>query len=510
MLTKTKRLIALSCFTLLSGSIALANNAQPWSRKQYSSCINLTSQLEQREKTANITVAKDQLHTKPAKINTSTNYFSKYENKQHTLLLIQTPAAHGLNIKNTKTITRIKLPKYWTNIEHFIINESHLFITAKEKEKSIILIYTIDKTKILPFKTFQISGTIKAIHQAKENLFFLLEKKLEKADLQRLIKQQGESPDLLPTVHTSTSYGLKNQLLDQAQCKKISYNFSNPKQTSFFTLIQLQTNALEQTPKINYFLGNLQEVSFGENYLYFLSSDENKNTTSIARFFRDPKLTLEKTETQTGTLFAANSTMSIWDELNSMLKNRNSHTLNKRKNENLKTIQLQIASNQKENPEFQSVIFWDKSFKLYDPQNQTFQLFSLDNGKSDWKVYNITKDQKAILYIDDASNIAKVQELLSKKANQIKQIWREPKNANLFLLLETKDQKPLLKSYSAANLKAEKPGFKREYSKLKTSYTIKSIEAFPFRTAVEIWDYLDIFLTDQPKQTKVISLQKRK
>lgn len=344
MFIKTKKLITLTSMLLFSASITLANSQQHSTRKSYTSCINLTTQLEKRTTSANIPQVSDQLSFKKAETKKSEKYLSLYNQNKHSIMLVQTPSSHGLNIKNTKTMSNIKLPKHWENIEHFIINDNYLFISAQEKKETIILIYTIDKNKILPLKTFQVSGNIKRIHQSKENLFFLLEKKLQKADIMNIIKQQGENPHLLPKITSSTSYRLKPQLLDQAQCKKIDYHFSKNNQASFFTLINLQTNALEQMPKINYFLGNIDEASFAQDYLYLLSTNPKENHIQIARFFREPKLAREKSEILTGNLLAENAVETEKNSLKILIQNSNNYILSKRENEKITQIPLEKSS----------------------------------------------------------------------------------------------------------------------------------------------------------------------
>lgn len=521
-------LILFLVFSLFNGAFSADESK---TREPVQSCNALTNSLQTFLKSNQELASDVEFSTsffQPG-ISTSQNYTSLYQD--HSLLIIKNTAP---NLSSTKLISRIKLPKSRRSIQHHILEGDLLIIAAQTQSWSQILRYQIQNDKINNIKNLTFSAPVLTISTMNQKLLILTQTWFSRNDLAKLAKHQKAE-----NLHTLT---LNNDLLSETwtnltpSCKDIQTQFLTGIIPSLTTLTIFDLDAIEKTPEINYYLWNISQIFFGQDYLFFaknldkqainckdcISTAEGKQTTLLQRFTLEPRLHLTENALLSGHLVSFSQ------------KSINSPNL----------LQIQTSGNTKQ---FSLTNFDHKFTKLATNQilTRTQHDFSqLITGQNSLILANsdqtellvlpakpssphISKDPKADFLVQSSKGISllhsqKTTEGLTLQLSPLTfsgatseiHISKTPTSAlmrnpsqRLLSFFTQENEKPTLQVYGISDQGQIKHRFSRNYSKLAQTPHFHSFSSENNLAIVAFKEYLDLFTLSSPKKTKLLKLK---
>lgn len=168
-----------------------------------------------------------------------------------------------------------------------------------------MLIYTLDDNGVKPLKFFELPGALMQAKIFSEKMILLTSKPFTSASAQQLVRKHGEAIEVMPYVTSGLKYGLATGTNTTfAKCQDISYQLDGEAGLSMITAFSLNLNAIEKAPEISYYLGRVEEIGFGQDFLFFgknlsnqsLSCSDCSHMSSgdqrllLQRFAIDPKI----------------------------------------------------------------------------------------------------------------------------------------------------------------------------------------------------------------------------
>lgn len=257
-------LIFLSTF-FISTSFAQNSSAD---RSMYSSCLAMTNHLQSYLKQQkNLTPSSGtQIDFRWKEVPTSASYLSLLQWKKILILKQE-------NTQDTKMIARIHLPSHRSNIQHQVLDSQQLIISANTQSGSQVLRYHITWTKLKKIKNLTFSTPVIAIRAMQQKLLFLSEQSLSKAQLIELSKNQKAQSLFTLNIDQDEETNTGSSL--SPSCKQIQYGIFASSTPQLLTITIFDQEAIDKIPETNYYLWSIDQLFFGQDYLFFAKNLKN-------------------------------------------------------------------------------------------------------------------------------------------------------------------------------------------------------------------------------------------
>lgn len=217
-----------------------ANTSSQQDRKEVKSCIDLSNQLKKLisnphfdSTITNFPKNKNPLIDQGQPIFSSSTFFTDYDEKKQHLTIIKGPKDTKnslIDFNKAKKIAKFQLPNDFQELEILFFKEEMLILSANHFPKggnpeTIVLFYGIKNDKLSPIHFFRQSGKKIKREIINEKLYLITETPFNKAQVESLIKKDGDLPSLFPKTSEGLSYGLKLSDEHQAKCQDFKYLF---------------------------------------------------------------------------------------------------------------------------------------------------------------------------------------------------------------------------------------------------------------------------------------------
>lgn len=293
-----------------------ANTSSQQDRKEVKSCIDLSNQLKKLisnphfdSTITNFPKNKNPLIDQGQPIFSSSTFFTDYDEKKQHLTIIKGPKDTKnslIDFNKAKKIAKFQLPNDFQELEILFFKEEMLILSANHFPKggnpeTIVLFYEIKNDKLSPIHFFRQSGKKIKREIINEKLYLITETPFNKAQVESLIKKDGDLPSLFPKTSEGLSYGLKLSDEHQAKCQDFKYLFwPQARIPQMWSIIVSDLNNLEAAKERFYLLGNFTNFQFSKDFLY--TSSKRWTEQSLAqRFSLEPKINYQKSELLSGT-----------------------------------------------------------------------------------------------------------------------------------------------------------------------------------------------------------------
>ena len=518
-------LILFSIFSLFNGTFSADLT---W--ENYNSCIEFSTSLQTFLKN-NKDFAQDSGFSAPffsAETNLSSSYTSLLQD--HSILIIKNTAP---NLTSTNLIARIKLPKSRKSIQHRILDGDLLLLSVQNQSWSQVLRYQIQNDKIKNIKNLTFSAPIQTISTMNQKLLILSQTWFTRNELSKLAKHQAV--ENLPTLNIAEN-ALSTGLTLSPSCKDIQYQLLTGFSPKFTSISIFDLDTPKKAPELNYYLGNIDQLFFGQDYLFFAKNLKNQifncencissaswsQTTLLQRFTLEPRLHPTENALLSGNLLSF-SQKSI--NTPNILLVQNSGNTKQLSLANFDTKFSKLATHQilaRTQGNFSQLITGQNSLILANndqseilplPASQSTPSISLD-PKSDFLVHS----SKGISLL----HTSKTSEGLTLELNpltfsgtqttmQISQIPSSPllRNSDKKLLsfFSEKGNKPILHTYLITEQGKIKHHLSRYYSKLLQTPHFHSFSIVNDLAIIAFKEYLDLFALSSPTKAKLLKLK---
>lgn len=133
-----------------------------------------------------------------------------------------------------------------------------------------MLIYTLDDNGVKPLKFFELPGALMQAKIFSEKMILLTSNPFSSVSAQQLVRQHGEAIEVMPYVTSGLKYGLATGTTTTfAKCQDIAHQLEGAAGLSMITALSINLNAIEKAPEISYYLGRVEEIGFGQDFLFF-------------------------------------------------------------------------------------------------------------------------------------------------------------------------------------------------------------------------------------------------
>ncbi|RKW25488.1 hypothetical protein D8B45_00490 [Candidatus Gracilibacteria bacterium] len=512
----------------------------------YRSCIDLTTSLKKylasSELSARLLKSNYAKSDKNPLINqqiTSQTYFSYLDKNQQLLYLFkgaQESKTNTVNIAIPTLLAKFHLPKSRKHIQTFFYQDKKLIISAEENQNSLIAIYTIEDKSFKPLKYYKMSGPFKQAQLVGDKFYLITQKQTTKDSLEALLKANGEDNNFFPKLEQAIKYGLKTTIISQATCQKIAHNITDGELPNLTSLAIFNLNSLDTEPEIKHFLGQLNHIAIGPEYLYFLKPHNNTDITCkncsqkaegsgektlIQGFSLDPKLYQSNNAILSGTLLSSKNYLTedfkleipLYQTSGKMKQYRILQADNKlstftttilaETGSNYQNITKESGSYQLSNDETTLIITQNKNqYLLPTSERRKNQLFTLGNN-----LIKIQNTNNAITITNNEIGQSKGETLLSlNNAELLDNIYRNSEQ-KILSLITRENGKTTLRGYDLGDPKEAKLLFKRTYpvlSNLKHLDLYINMEKYTVLIAQGIADF---FVTRNHTLTKTIKIK---
>ena len=518
-------LILFSVFSLFNGTFSADLT---W--KNYNSCIDFSSSLQTFLKN-NKDLVQESGFSAPF-FSDETSLSSTYTSllQDHSILIIKNTAP---NLTSTNLIARIKLPKSRKSIQHRILDGDLLLLSVQNQSWSQVLRYQIQNDKIKNIKNLTFSTPIQTISTMNQKLLILSQTWFTRNELSKLAKHQAV--ENLPTLNITENV-LSTGLTLSPSCKDLQYQLLTGFSPKFTSISIFDLDAPEKAPELDYYLGNIDQLFFGQDYLFFaknlknqtfncencISSASGSQTTLLQRFTLEPRLHLTENALLSGNLLSF-SQKSI--NTPNILLVQNSGNTKQLSLANFDAKFSKLATHQilaRTQSNFSQLITGQNSLILANndqseilplPASQSTPSISLD-PKSDFLVHS----SKGISLL----HTSKISEGLTVELNpltfsgtqttmQISQIPSSPllRNSDKKLLsfFSEKDNKPILHTYLITEEGQIKHHLSRNYSRLSQTPHFHLFSIVNDLAIIAFKEYLDLFALSSPTKTKLLKLK---
>lgn len=293
--------------------------AQSWKKydwQEISSCIDFNKQLKQLLKNKNLKEENYKVQNYQQSFfdlgkdtATSTAFFTIYDEKTHTLILVQGPKNTEtalVSFEYVKKIAKFRLPKSFSQVATQFFWEQFLIITAvnqyDEKKESLVLIYEITHGKVKPVHAFSQTGELVKTQLQNNKLYIVTVDDIAKTTIENIVKHKIPETTIFPLLNQGLAYGLPMTGAKTGMCRGLKYFFDDklPKVWSFL-VIDLN-NPLQEKEYYPLFW-NFEEFVFSDDFLY-TSQTTNDQWTLIQRFLLEPKINYQKSIILSGNLLS--------------------------------------------------------------------------------------------------------------------------------------------------------------------------------------------------------------
>lgn len=515
-------------FFIFSSAFAQQNSSD---RTYYSSCLDLTNQLQKYLKQhKNLTTNSGvQIDFREKEIAVSNEYMSLLNGKK--LLILK-----GDYAKQSDLIARIHLPKSRADIQHHILDSNTLLVSARTETWSIILRYQINWKSIKKIKKLTFSSPVIAIRTMHQKILVLTKTFPSKTDLIQIAKNQ--KPQSLFTLDIDVDPKLGSGSSLSPTCKQLQYGLLSEKSPQLLTISIFDQDAIDKTPEINYYLWDVEQIFFGQDYIFFANNLKNQeinckdciHTASWGHIVLIQKHTLEPR------LHQSEKALLNWELLTMKPKSANTPLfLLSQKSGNIKQYQIaffdskfsKIEKNEiiaRSSEDFSQLLTNKKSLLLTNhdqssllsiPQTESTELIK-KNKKSDLILH--FPSEILILKTEKSENSFKItlinpntwQTLWEKTVSHMpnSNLLRDTKN-QLLSFFSTKDEKLVFHTYFISDQGDITHKFSRNYANFSQTPTFIWLNSIGNQVMIiQFREFLDIFNLQNPNETKIIKLIK--
>ena len=504
---------------------------QTKSRENYQSCINLSNSLQTFLKENKDLSQDSEFSTSffASGISRSNSYLSLYQD--HNILILKNNAP---NLTATKLIARIKVPQNRNHIQHHILENDLLLLSAENQSWYQVLWYQIQNDKIKNIKSLTFSAPIQTITTMNQKLLILSQTWLTRNQLSKLAKHQ--KTEELHTLLVANNFLSTSGTNITPSCKEIQHQLLTGHSPNLNTITIFDLDALEKAPEISYYLGNISQIFFWQDYLFFAKNLNNLSfecqncishasggqTTLLQRFTLEPRLHPTENALLSGHLlsFSPNTINSP-----NLLLAQNSGNIKQFSISNFDSKFSKLANNQvliRTQQDFSQVITGENSLILAN-KDQT-KLLPLPAKTS---TPNISKDPKSDFLYQSSLGISLLH--TEKNDNWISltltpltfsgtsyemqiphspssQLLRNSEKHLLSFFTET-NSKPSLHTYHISDQGKAQHLFSRNYSKLSKTPHFQTLSTANDLVIVAFREYLDLFSLSSPQKTKLLKLK---